>query len=82
MMNDGYGWSMGWGFPFMGLFFIAFFIIGIVAVIKLIFSNNDKPVNTHSQTKKIDTPIDILKQRYAKGEIDQPTFEQMKRDLT
>lgn len=84
MMNDGYGWSMGmgWGFPFMGLFFLIFFIIGIVTVIKLIFSSNDDQINTPSQTKEIDRPIDILKQRYARGEIDQQTFEQMKRELT
>lgn len=27
------------------------------------------------------SPMDILRERYAKGEIDQETFERMKRDL-
>ena len=35
----------------------------------------------HSESKDSETAIDILKKRYAKGEITKEEFDQMKRDL-
>jgi putative membrane protein len=80
-MNNNYGWSMdmGWGFPFMGFFFLIFFIIGITYVIKFVFTGGEEKITTDQQQE--DNPMDILKQRYARGEIDQQTFDDMKRNL-
>ena len=75
MMNNGYGWGMGWGFPFMGIFFLIFFVMGIIYLIKIISGKDEKEMS-------LEQPLDILKQRYARGEIDQQTFEEMKRKLT
>ena len=75
MMNNGYGWGMGWGFPFMGIFFLIFFIMGIIYLIKIISGKDEKEMS-------LEQPLDILKQRYARGEIDQQTFDEMKRRLT
>jgi len=74
-MNNGYGWGMGWGFPFMGIFFLIFFIMGIIYLIKIISGKDEKEMS-------LEQPLDILKQRYARGEIDQQTFDEMKRRLT
>jgi len=74
-MNNGYGWGMGWGFPFMGIFFLIFFVMGIIYLIKIISGKDEKEMS-------LEQPLDILKQRYARGEIDQQTFEEMKRKLT
>lgn len=33
-------------------------------------------------TKSHETPMDVLKKRYVRGEIDKKTFEEMKKDIT
>jgi len=73
MMNDTYGWGMGWGMPFFGLFFWILIIAGIVFLVRWLMGSprNDTREN----------PLDILNRRYARGDIDQETFRQMKKDL-
>jgi len=76
MMNsihDSYGWGMGWGMPFFGLFFWILFIVGIVALVRLILRKKADDVQ--------DSPLNILKKRYARGDIDLKTYEHMKKDL-
>ncbi len=68
---DGHGWGMGWGW-IIGLLLI-------VAVIWFIFrmANQNK---SGSESGK--SPLDILKERYARGEIDKKEFEERKKDLS
>jgi|SRR5680860_367411 len=76
MMFSDFGF-MGVGGGFMGGFFMLLFwalvIIGIVYLIKYFFQNQ-----SNRQSK---TPLDILKERYAKGEIEKAEFEKKKKDL-
>lgn len=75
MMGD---WGMGW---FGGIFMIVFWIlilVGLVLVIKWLIQATSRGKiegNTGSRA------MEILKERYARGEIDKSQFEAMKRDL-
>ena len=72
------GWGMGW---FGGIFMILFWIlilIGLVFVIRwLVQATSKKGDSSHHRPRA----IDIIKERYARGEIDRAQFETMKRDL-
>lgn len=79
MMNWGNGFG-GWGMPFFGPFFMILFwaliIIGIVYLVKMLMGQT-----CSSTEEKRETPLDILKKRYAKGEIDKKEFDKKKKDL-
>ena len=75
-----YGNNMmgGWnGFGLLGwlpmLIFWALLILGVVALIRYLARLG--------QTREDKTPLDILKERYARGEINKKELEEKKRDL-
>jgi len=70
-VNQGMGWWMIFGVLFMILFWggiIALIVWGIKRLSG--YGNDGSP-----------TPLEIAKQRYARGEITKEQFEQIKRDL-
>lgn len=71
-------WGDGWGIGFGGGFFMIIFwilvIVGIVLLIKLVWEG---PKNISGS----ETALDILKKRYAKGEISKEEFEEKKKDI-
>ena len=70
---------MGSFWPGMGGFFIwVLFWIGISA---LIWHGRGGRSYRHRHGFSEQTPLDILKTRYAKGEIDKQEFEEKKKDL-
>ncbi len=73
MMHWGdYGWGMGFGWIFMIIFW-ALVILGVVYVVQSVTRGVGKSGR--------EEPLDILKKRYAKGEISREEFERMKEDL-
>lgn len=76
MMNwsDGYGW-MGGGWIFMVLFWVLV-IIGVIAITRQFGGGGNGSLNTPRKT-----PLDILQERYARGEIGREEYEQKRSDL-
>ncbi|URA11266.1 SHOCT domain-containing protein [Thermospira aquatica] len=80
------GWPMGWmhwnypwmGFGYYGLggwFMIILLLIVIGVIVYLILRERRASVFSNK------TPLDILKERYAKGEISKEEFDRIKKDL-
>jgi len=71
MSNHGWWWAFG---PLPMLLFWVLVIVALVALGKWIFErSSDRPRDK--------TALDILKERYARGEIGKEEFEQKKSDL-
>ena len=60
---------------FMGMWWLWLIIIAVVLI--LLYSVNNSRVGSSIISKE--TPLDLLKKRYAKGEIDKQEFEEKKR---
>ncbi|HUU40383.1 MAG TPA: SHOCT domain-containing protein [Desulfatiglandales bacterium] len=76
MMHWGYG--MGWvGTVIMAAFWIAV-ILGIIFLIRWLTISIR--AGSHGSTAE-DSALEILKKRYARGEIDKQEFDEKKKDL-
>ena len=72
-------WGMGWfGFMFMIIFW-GLIIVGLVLLIRWLIQNTRG--KTHSGVSTGSKAMDILKERYARGEISRNEFESMKKDI-
>jgi len=71
MSYDHSGWWMGgmWFFP---LLFWILVIAGAIFIVRWLRERGED---------RQESSLDILKRRYASGEIDRDTFEQMKKDI-
>lgn len=71
--------GMGWGWIGLGAVHMVLFwvlvILGIDALVRLLGGG------TRDEMPRQQNAVDILKARYAKGEITREQFEQMKRDI-
>jgi len=78
MMYDGFGgWWWGMGLVH-GLLWLVFLGLGIVVLARLV-ARETRPANGGGGAAE--TALDILKKRYARGEIDKPEFDAKRKDL-
>jgi len=77
MMNgyEGHGWGMGLG---MGWWWIIGFI-ALALIIWLVIRATNQSSNKNLSGNK--SSLDILKDRYARGEIDEKEFKMRKKEL-
>ncbi|MEB1083485.1 SHOCT domain-containing protein [Citrobacter portucalensis] len=74
-------WGMGFGFLFMALFWVLI-VLGIVALIRwLMRESQSGPAQDRGMLPRDKTPLEIVQERYARGEIDRDEYEQKRRDL-
>jgi len=77
MMNGGNGeWWMGGYMWFFSILFWILIIAGVVLVVRWITDRGSQ-----ASAPPTESALEILKKRYARGEIDRETFERMKRDI-
>ena len=72
-MMDGYGYGMGSGMWIFGLIFWILILIGLVLLIKYLWEGGG--------ARKEESALEILKKKYARGEISKEEFEEKKKDM-
>lgn len=73
--NGAGGWMMG-GMGLLSILFWVLIIAGVVLIVRWLTARDGQ-----GKVPPPESPLVILKTRYAKGEIDQATYETMKRDI-
>lgn len=72
-MMNGSDWGLG-----IFVMFAWILLLGLIAYLALrLIRGHD-----HGSASKAYDPLDIIKERYAKGEINKEHFEQLKKDLS
>lgn len=73
------GWGIGnmMGFWGGGIMMIAFWVLFVAFIVWIVREIGDR----NSRSRSDSNALEILKERYAKGEIDKKEFEEKKKDL-
>jgi putative membrane protein len=78
MMDWPLSWGMGLGI--IGVLFSILFWVAVIALIIWVVTKLIKNENSGKVEKQ--SPVDLAKERYARGEITREEFEQLKKDLS
>jgi putative membrane protein len=73
-------WGTHAGGWWLWMFFYILFLAGLVLLIIVLVRLIQRPDRRHLPPSS-EEPLEIIKKRYAKGEINREQFEQMKKDL-
>lgn len=73
----GWGYGMGWLWTIITIVFWVALIIGIIFLIRWLAASTKQ----RGEGKSEDSALEILKKRYARGEISKEEYEERRRDL-
>ncbi|BAV33260.1 membrane protein [Sulfuricaulis limicola] len=82
MMDYGMGWGMGWGWLGMTLFWLIPLLVVIVlaaVAVKYLFSGSAR--STTGSHEDRNRALEVLEERYARGEINREEYLQKRDDL-
>lgn len=68
--NDGMGWWMVWGS-----------VLWVILIAAIVFAGAWLAGNRGEPAGRRESPEDVVRRRYASGEISREEFEQLRRDL-
>lgn len=78
--------GFGMGFGVIGLLFMLLFWIGLILLavwlVRVVFSGISRNTSSTPPSKKSSSALEILAQRYARGEITREQYEIMKEDIS
>ena len=78
MMGGFFGGGLGWIGMIFGFIFFILVVIGIIFLIVWLVKRSNYPgVENRTESKA----LEVLKERYAKGEITKDQFDNMRKDL-
>lgn len=80
-MMNGFGGGMGFGMGFGWIFWLIIIGVAIWAVVRLTNNTSGYHRGFSGTPSSQETPLDILKKRYARGEITKEQFKEMRKDL-
>lgn len=75
--HDGMGWWMLWA----SILWFVFIVAIVVVSTKLGGESRDGASTGRTMQRAPETPLEILRRRYASGELSRDQFEQMRHDL-
>ena len=78
MMGGFFGGGLGWIGMVFGFIFFILLVIGIIFLIVWLVKRSNNPGVENKTDSKY---LEVLKERYARGEITKDQFDNMKRDL-
>ncbi len=78
-----HGWMWGWGGMIVGPLMMIAFVVVVVAVVVLLvrWIGGDRGAGPASSGQDGGSALDILRERFARGEIDKDEFEERRRVL-
>ena len=78
--GNGYGGYGGWGHPLFWIGLLVMALFWIAVIVAIVFAVRYF-IHQGRQSGRADSSLEILKKRYAKGEIGKEEYEEKRKDL-
>jgi putative membrane protein len=75
---EGFGWGWGWFMPVSMILFWGLVIWGVVALMR----GTSHPNDPASGSSQLNSALEVLKKRYARGEISKAEYEEKRKDIS